>query len=98
MNRNELVTMISKDTEIPWATVNTVVGSFIKIVTLTLGTDEEVFIRDFGKWVLRTKSKVTRRNPRTGEPMEIPALKTVVFYPSTTMKASLNRRRKRKAA
>lgn len=97
VTRGELAEFISDDTDLPITTVESVLGSFMKIVTLTVSNDEEVSLRTFGKFVPRTRSGSTKKtNPRTGEPMKIPPRRSVVFFPSTTMKQRLNGRRRRK--
>ncbi len=43
----------------------------------------------FGTFKVAERSARTGRNPRTGEPMEIPASKTVKFTPAAALKKSL---------
>lgn len=51
--------------------------------------DGSVQIIGFGTFKISERGARTGRNPKTGEPMEIGASKTIRFSPSSNLKASL---------
>jgi DNA-binding protein HU-beta len=51
--------------------------------------DNKVQIVGFGTFEVKQRAKRTGRNPKTGEPMEIAASKSVGFKPSSALKDSL---------
>lgn len=50
-----------------------------------------VVIRGFGSFRLRLRSARTGRNPRTGEPVEIPAYNTIIFKASPVVRRALEK-------
>ena len=51
---------------------------------------EVVRITSFGTFRTRSKQRRMARNPKTGEPAEVPAHQTVLFRPSGGLLAQLN--------
>jgi DNA-binding protein HU-beta len=47
---------------------------------------EDVILMGFGKFVVRDRDARTGANPKTGEPIQIAAAKTLVFHPSKAVK------------
>lgn len=90
MNKSEIVRMVAKSTNIAIPAVDEVVNSFLKFLTLNLAVGEEVTVRGFGRFEVRPRPPVTLKNPRTGEPIEVPARNTVVFLPSGKLKERMN--------
>jgi DNA-binding protein HU-beta len=74
---------------------------FFDTLSSALLAGDEVRIHGFGTFKAVTRAASTRRNPRTGEPVQVPAHKAVRFVPSTTVNAALRSGKKvasRKAA
>jgi len=55
-------------------------------------TDGKVSLNCFGAFKVRTRAERNGVNPATGEPMRIPAARTVVFHPSPALRDSLEAR------
>ncbi|MBR7151424.1 MAG: HU family DNA-binding protein [Clostridia bacterium] len=51
---------------------------------------ETVQIPGFGTWTVKAQAARTGRNPKTNEPIEIPASKRVTFSASKTLKDKAN--------
>lgn len=51
---------------------------------------EEVSAVGLGKFSVVDKAAYTGRNPATGQPIEVPAKKKIVFKPSGTFSSKLN--------
>lgn len=72
--------------EISRATVNI----FFDFIKDALKQDDRVEIRGFGSFSARHHRPYSGRDPRTGEPVEVPARKTPFFRVSTTLKKKVN--------
>lgn len=59
-----------------------VVDAFLNAVKKALGEGEHIEIRGFGTFKVRKRKSRMARNPRTGEPVEVPARMVPVFKPS----------------
>ena len=54
-----------------------------------LEKDGRVFIPDLGVFVVRERAKKRGINPKTGETIEIPARRVVVFRPAKVLRESI---------
>lgn len=70
--------------------IDAVVVDTLEVVGLTLAAGEEVNLRGFGRFDPRDRKPVTRLNPATGEPIQVPAKRSVGFVPSPVLKNRLN--------
>ena len=55
-----------------------------------LASGDDVKITGFGGFEVKTREARTGRNPRTGEPVEIPASKYVSFSAGSVLKDKVN--------
>jgi integration host factor subunit alpha len=69
------------------------VNAVFETMKQTLEDGEEVMISGFGKFEVRQKGERIGRNPRTGEPIPIPARKVPRFKVSQVLKDELNGKR-----
>ena len=92
MNRTDVVKSVANRTGVSMAVVEQVLRGFIDVTKLSLTAEEEVSLRGFGRFVLRTKKAREQVNPATGERMQVPEVKVVVFLPSKIFKRKLNGR------
>ena len=58
-----------------------IVEGFFKLIVDSVLEGKEVVIKDFGKFKLKVKGARMSRNPRTGEPVQVPEKTTFKFYP-----------------
>ena len=65
------------------------VESVLTHISDALVRGEQVKISSFGTFSVRDKTARVGRNPKTGEPMQIAASRSVGFKPSATFKGSL---------
>ena len=68
-----------------------VVDGFLHAVTQALARGDGIEIRGFGTFKVRPRNARMARNPRTGEPVEVPASFSPVFKPSKLMRAEVAR-------
>ena len=59
-----------------------VVDGFLNAVKLALASGENIEIRGFGTFKVRRRRTRMARNPRTGDPVRVPARPVPVFKPS----------------
>ncbi|ETA73135.1 HU family DNA-binding protein [Nitratidesulfovibrio termitidis] len=71
------------------ADVEHVLDAFGDVAAAELLGGGEVSVPGVGKLVAEERAPRKGRNPRTGEPVQIPARKVVKFRPSKDMKAAL---------
>ncbi len=86
----EIIRDVVERTGQPVGVVEKVVDGFLGTLADGVRSQASVSIRNFGKFELRLRRAVVRRNPRTGEPMKIPTKVTVAFIPSPTLRDLLN--------
>lgn len=86
MNKNELVTEIAGQLDLPKKTVEEVVDAFTDTVGSTLKRGERVALTGFGTFERRDRSARTAQNPQTGERMRVKAKKVPAFKPGQGLK------------
>jgi nucleoid DNA-binding protein len=90
VNRSEVIAKAAEEAGVDAAVVEKVVTTFFEIISETLSNGDPVNVRRFGKFEPRLRRAMTKPNPRSGEPMEIPERLSVVFLPSEILKGRLN--------
>ena len=68
-----------------------VVDGFLNAVKQALGRGDNIEIRGFGTFKVRQRKARLARNPRTGEPVRVPARSAPVFKPSKYLRARVER-------
>ena len=68
-----------------------VVDAFLDAVKDTLAHGDHIEIRGFGTFKVRHRKAHTARNPRTGEPVEVPPRVAPVFKPSSHFRSRVDR-------
>lgn len=79
MNKTQLVDAVAAQTHIPKATAKAVVDTVLSVVIDKLCEGEEVRLAGFGIFRAPMKDACERRNPRTGEPVVVPARREPKF-------------------
>ncbi len=86
MNKTELIAVAAEKSGISKKDAERVVNALLDTVTASLVKGEKVQLSGFG--IFETKEREARigRNPRTKEPVQIPATRTPTFKPSKLLK------------
>ncbi|MEH2220075.1 MAG: HU family DNA-binding protein [Nostoc sp.] len=79
MNKGELVDAVAAKTNITKKQADEVISAFLSVVTETVANGEKVTLIGFGSFERRDRSEREGRNPKTNEPMTIPATKVPAF-------------------
>jgi len=66
------------------------VNAFTEVVMGAVSKGDKVSLPGFGSWSRTDRAARTGRNPRTGEPVQIPASKGVKFSAGAAFKSSVN--------
>lgn len=82
MNETEATKKVQETRIAPRQDVKRIIDGFLICVRQALKDGETVKIKDLGTFTPTTTKARKGRNPKTGEPVEIPAKKTVKFKPS----------------
>lgn len=86
MTKEELLVEVQAKVGLSKADVRRVVDALLQTIGDRVGSGEDVPLPPLGKFVLAYRSERTARNPATGEPMVVPATRTVRFKPSKALK------------
>ena len=68
-----------------------VIDAFLAAVKEALVRGDGIELRGFGTFKVRRRKARKARNPRTGEPVEVPARDLPVFRPSRLLRSRVNR-------
>jgi nucleoid DNA-binding protein len=63
----------------------------VEVIKKALERGEKIDLRGLGIFKVRESKARTARNPRTGEPIAIPAKKAAIFKPGKELSALLNK-------
>jgi len=91
VTKEELIKEVSAATQIGRKEVEKVFNTTIEIIANTLRTGEEVYIANFGKFMVKDLKERRARNPRTGEFIIASPKKHVLFHASNSLKRALNK-------
>ncbi|MGE5707686.1 MAG: HU family DNA-binding protein [Bacteroidota bacterium] len=89
MNKEELVTAVAEKTETSRKAVEKVLSSVLDEISGALAKGDKVTLVGFGTFMVKERAAREGRNPRTGEPLAIPAKKTPTFAPGKGLKDRL---------
>lgn len=82
MTKAEIVNEISKSTGIDKAVVLETVEKFMTVVKESLAEGENVYLRGFGSFIIKTRSAKTARNISKNITIDIPAHNIPAFKPA----------------
>lgn len=82
MTKADIVTEISRNTGLEKAAVLTVVEDFMKVVKEAMADGNNVYLRGFGSFVVKTRKEKTARNISRNTAIKIPEHKVPTFKPS----------------
>lgn len=82
MTKAEITNEISRATGIDKENVLNVVEKFMEVVKDSLGKGENVYLRGFGSFIIKTRSQKTARNISKNTTIIIPEHKIPAFKPA----------------
>jgi DNA-binding protein HU-beta len=90
MTKSDLIERLSVKAELTRPRAEELVDFLLNDVTEALKRGEKVNISGFGTFTASTRKARTGRNPKTGEPIEIPASRSAKFKAGKTLKEALS--------
>lgn len=86
MNKEQLVKAIAVETNISQKEVAAILNAFTDTVVETVASGDKVALIGFGAFEPRSRKERQGKNPRTGEPLTIPATTVPAFSPGKLFK------------
>ncbi len=90
MNKNDLVSKVAETADISKQKAASAVDAIINAIKGSLSSGDDVRLVGFGTFSVTNRAATTGRNPRTGEPIKIPASKQPKFKAGKDLKESVN--------
>ncbi len=90
MNKTELVDAVAQGADISKAAAARAVDSMFDAISGALEKGDQVTLIGFGTFSVRARAARTGRNPRTGDPIDIPASNTPGFKAGKALKDAVN--------
>lgn len=90
MTKSELIANTAKNAGMTKKNVAAVLDAILDTAGAALMEGEELHISGVGIFSVREKEAYTARNPKTNQPVEMPATKRITFIPSKALKEKIN--------
>lgn len=90
MNRNDLISAVASTSGLSKGDVTKAIDSVFTTITDALKSGDEVRLAGFGTFAVAERAASQGRNPRTGEPIDIPPSKQAKFKAGKQLKDALN--------
>ena len=91
MNKLDIIKVVAEETGLTQKEVAGVVDGFISTIIKELKKGTEVNVAGFGKFVVKNRASRTSINPRTKEPIKVPASKAPTFRAGKQFKDAVNK-------
>lgn len=89
MTKKDIVMKVSNDTNVAQIDVKKVVQKTLDAIVESLERGETVELRNFGVFKVKSRRGRIGRNPRTGQEVQVPEKKVVVFKPGLILKGKV---------
>ena len=86
MNKTELVAAVAAKTGQTKKSAEESIAATLHVITGELAKGGTVQLIGFGTFAVKNRAARTTRNPRTGEPIQLPALKAPAFKAGKALK------------
>lgn len=90
MNKSELIDQVWDKTKLPKKGCAAAVDAALTAIAEALGAGDDVKLVGFGTFEVKVRKERTGRNPKTREPVQIPAAKIPAFHPGKQLKDAVN--------
>ncbi len=91
MKRKEFVKKIAQSAQQSPIVVQKILREFVKVLAEALKNGEKITISGLGQFKVKpTKAKLAR-NPKTGEPVQLPERKKISFRPTDWIRNYINK-------
>jgi DNA-binding protein HU-beta len=90
VNKNELIAEVADRCGMSKADAGKAIDAMLDTITAALKKNDDVRMVGFGTLSVTERSATQGRNPRTGQPIRIPASKRAKFKPGKALTDALN--------
>jgi DNA-binding protein HU-beta len=90
VNKNELIEAVSERTGLAKSDAARALEAVLGTIADTLQKGDVVNLPGFGSFVVRERAERSGRNPRSGEPITIPASRAPAFKAGKALKDAVN--------
>jgi integration host factor subunit beta len=90
MTKAELVEEVARAADLTKKDSEVIVDEVFKNIISSLNRGEKIELRGFGSFRVRQRDARRGRNPKTGEPVDIPAKRVPYFKPGKELKELIN--------
>ena len=90
MNKLELIAAVAEEADMAKAAATQAVEAVFAAIERALKSKQEVRLTGFGSFVVTERKATKGRDPRTGQPLDIPASTSVRFKPGKSLKDAVN--------
>ncbi len=91
MNKQDLIEKVAQSADMPKTKAAEAVDAVIGAIKASLKNGDDVRLVGFGTFTVSPRAATTGRNPRTGEPIKIPASKQPKFKAGKELKQAINK-------
>ena len=91
MTKADLVERVAKDAELTKKDAEQLVEIVFDSIVASLNEGQKIELRGFGSFRVRQRNARSGRNPKTGEPVDIPAKRVAYFKPGKELKELINK-------
>jgi len=89
LTKNELARELAEELELPKRQVADVLEALLEKITDVLKSGDKVQLTPFGQFKVRDRAARVARNPKTGEPIKVPAKRVLKFIAGRTLKEAV---------
>ena len=89
MNKNDLVTKVATTSGLTKADAERAIEATLCSIIQSLQNGEEVRLIGFGTFAITHRTATKGRNPRNGQPLDIPATRLPKFRPGKQLKEAV---------
>ena len=86
MTKKEIAIRVADETDVKQIVVKKVLQKSLDVIIDILASGQNIELRNFGVFKVKSRKARIARNPRTGETVPVPPKKAVVFKPGLVMK------------
>lgn len=89
MNKSELVAAMAEKSGLPKKNCQDALDAFVAVIEDVMKSGEKVKLSGFGTFEVKSRAARIGRNPKTREPVDIPASRHPVFKPGKVLKEAV---------
>mgnify|MGYP000424917216 CR=1 FL=1 len=91
MKRKEFVKKIAENSQQSPLIVQKILREFVKVLAEALKNGEKITISGLGQFKVKPTKPKLARNPKTGEPVQLPERKKISFRPTDWIRNYINK-------